>query len=714
MADNVVIVESPAKAKTIGRFLGSRYRVLPSLGHVRDLPKSRVGIDLEHDFAPKYVIPKEKRPIIKQLKEAAKNARSIYLATDPDREGEAISWHIMEAAGIDPKRVRRVVFHEITKEAIADAFKHWRAIDMQLVNAQQARRILDRLVGYELSPILWAKVRGGLSAGRVQSVAVRMIVERERLIEAFIPVEYWTLDVDLAKHVAPRKVGKTDQFRATFVGRFGEKEKLELPNDETASAVAAVLQRATYTIAEVRERKTTRQPAPPFTTSTLQQDSFRKLRFTAKRTMAVAQQLYEGLPIGKEGTVGLITYMRTDSVTVATSAQDEVRQFIKDRYGESYVPAQPRQFTKKQKNAQEAHEAIRPTSSVRTPESLKAHLSSEQFRLYDLIWKRFVASQMNAAEFDQTSVDVRAATDQTAYLLRATGSVLRFDGFLAVYAEGKDDDSDDDKDRRLPSLTAGESVDFLQLLKERHETQPPPRFTEATLVKALEERGIGRPSTYAETISKIQERDYVKRENRQLMPTELGNLVTDLLVEHFPRELNEDFTARMEEELDAIANGEREWVPSLGEFWGPFSISLATAKEKMPKVKVEDEQTDEVCDLCGRPMVIKMSRFGKFLACSGFPECSGKKSIQKKVGVTCPKCAQGDLVERRTRARGRVFYGCNRYPECDFTSWNRPMAMPCPNCGGMLTFAGKGLAKCVKCEETTPISNEPALEEQTV
>ncbi len=708
MAKNLVIVESPAKARTIQKFLGRDFSVDASMGHVRDLPKSELGVDLDHDFSPKYVIPRDKRSLVKELKELAKSAQAIYLATDPDREGEAIAWHLATAIAANGKPVRRIEFHEITKEAIQRAVKAPRTIDMKRVDAQQARRILDRLVGYNLSPLLWKKVRRGLSAGRVQSVAVRLVVEREREIEAFNPVEYWTVEAELAKTAA--KVSKKASFQAGLVQAMGKKP--ELANQEDSQRVLADLEGAVYRVADVRVKEQTRAAAAPFTTSTLQQEAGRKLGFTAKRTMAVAQQLYEGLDIGSEGSVGLITYMRTDSTQLAESAVLEVRRFIEERYGPENVPENPRVYRTKSKLAQEAHEAIRPTSAFREPVGIKQHLSSDQFKLYDLIWKRFVACQMASARYEVTTVDVaaRGAQTQGDYLFRATGSLVVFPGFLSVYREGRDDEEqDEDTQKPLPELASGEDLQLVRLFSDQHFTQPPPRYSEATLVKAMEEKGIGRPSTYAPTLSTIQERGYVERVAKQLRPTELGRIVNDLLVENFPDVIDVDFTANMEEKLDEVASGDRPWVPVVRDFYQPFREDLDRAGESIERVKIEPEPTDELCEKCGRPMVIRMGRYGKFMGCSGFPECRNAKPLLKKIGVACPECG-ADLVERQTKAR-RTFYGCSRYPECKWTSWQKPLPEPCPKCGGLMVEAGKGGPRCTRCSpaesggESAPADN---------
>ena len=696
MPKNLVIVESPAKARTIQKFLGRDYDVEASMGHVRDLPKSELGVDVENSFAPKYVVPRDKRSIVKDLKERAKGAQAIYLATDPDREGEAIAWHLASAIAADSKPLRRIEFHEITKEAIQRAVKAPRQIDMKRVDAQQARRVLDRLVGYNLSPLLWRKVRRGLSAGRVQSVAVRLVVEREREIEGFNPVEYWTVEADLTKQHGKTLKTKPPIFRATLVQAQGRKP--ELANAENATRVKADLEDAGYRVADVRVKEQTRTPAPPFTTSTLQQEAGRKLGFTAKRTMAVAQQLYEGLDAGAEGSVGLITYMRTDSTQVAESAVQEVRRFIGERYGQPSVPESPRVYRTKSKLAQEAHEAIRPTSAYRDPARMKQHLTTDQIKLYDLIWKRFVASQMASAVYEVTTVDVDARGRLTGgdYLFRASGSRVVFPGFLALYREGRDDEGlDEDAQKPLPDLEKAEELTLIELVADQHFTQPPARYSEATLVKTMEEKGIGRPSTYAPTLSTIQDRGYVERVQRRLRPTELGRLVNDLLVDNFGSVVDVDFTANMEEKLDEVASGERPWPPVIAEFYAPFRVSLDKAGESIERVKIEPEPTDEVCEKCGRPMVIRMGRFGKFMGCSGFPECRNAKPILKKIGVPCPECG-ADIVERQTRQR-RTFYGCSRYPDCNWTSWQRPLPEPCPNCGGLMVDMGKAGPRCIKC-----------------
>ncbi len=694
MSKNLVIVESPAKARTLGKILGRSYSLKASLGHVRDLPRSGLGVNVEEGFVPKYVVPRNKSKIVKELKEAAKNASVVYLATDPDREGEAISWHLAEVTKSSKIPYRRVVFHEITREAIERAFKHPRSIDMHLVNAQQARRVLDRLVGYKISPLLWRKVRRGLSAGRVQSVALRIVVDREREIQAFTPVEYWTIEAELTKKIDAEVI----VLRAMLVG-LTDGTKLDIHSQEEAAEIKDELEAASYKVIKVSTRKVTRQPAPPFITSTLQQEAWRKLHLTAKQTMAVAQQLYEGLPIGDEGSVGLITYMRTDSTRVARSAIVEVREFISRKYGAEFIPPHARSFTKSVKGAQEAHEAIRPTKVWREPSLIKPYLSATQFRLYELIWKRMVASQMAAATFDNTTVDIEAKRPlaKANYLLRTSSSVVRFPGFIILYTEGKDEaKKEEPKVALLPRLAKGDKLELLGLFPEQHFTQPPPRFTEATLIKMLEQWGIGRPSTYAPTLSTIQEREYVTKTKGSFQPTELGFVVNDLMCQYFPDIVDIEFTARMEDELDEIANENRNWVSVVQDFYTPFEKSLENAAQLMDKVKLADELTEEVCPKCAKPMVIKHGRYGKFLACSGYPECKHTASFQVKVGVKCPDCGS-ELVQKVSKKK-RIFYGCSNYPNCQFATSFKPLPQPCPKCGGLLTVYRGKQAKCTKCE----------------
>ncbi len=698
----LVIVESPAKARTVSRYLGKGYTVKASIGHVRDLLRSQLAVDVENDFRPKYRVPNEKRPVVKEIKKLAQQAEEIYLATDPDREGEAIAWHLMEAAEMAPERVKRVVFHEITKPAIEEAFSRPRDIDMNLVNAQQARRILDRLVGYNLSPLLWRKVRSRLSAGRVQSVALRLIVEREREIERFVPEEYWTIAAEL------RPEGERTEYRARLL-RLDEQEP-ELKSEDQVRPVVADMEQAIYTVSRIKRGQRQRRPQAPFTTSTLQQEASRKLGFTAQRTMALAQQLYEGVDLGEGERVGLITYMRTDSTNVSPLAQQEARQFIAQQHGEAFLPEKPPRYKTRAQRAQEAHEAIRPTSVFRTPEQVKGYLTRDQLRLYTLIWQRFVASQMKPARYDTLTVDIVGEGPTHRYLLRATGSTLRFPGYLVVYEEAPEEDQpggENGSAGQIPAtLKEGQRQTLVRILPEQHFTQPPPRYTDATLVRTLEELGIGRPSTYAPILSTLQQRGYVRREGRRLVPTETGKLVNDLLVEHFPEILDVHFTARMEEDLDAIAVGKRPWVEVVRTFYGPFAKQVEEAMEKMPEHKQGPEPIGRPCPRCGGDLVIRWGRYGKFISCSNFPECRYTEPWLEKIGVACPQCG-GDIVVRRTR-RGRTFYGCANYPECDFTSWQRPLPTPCPQCGGLLVQAGREKARCTQCGSTFDRTALPA------
>lgn len=692
MSNNLVIVESPAKAKTLGKILGSGYTVKASLGHIRDLPEYTLGIDVKNGFTPKYVVPKDKKEVVTEIKKMAEKAKKIYLATDPDREGEAISWHLTEAAKMELKRVQRITFHEITSEAVQEAFRHPHHINMHLVDAQQARRVLDRLVGYKISPLLWHKIRRGLSAGRVQSAAVKMVVDREREIQNFKSVEYWTIEAELAKKQVVRA-----SFRALLIKESGS-QKIEIPNETESTSLCDMLKEADYSVANVSRKESPRQPAPPFITSTLQQEAYRKLGFSAKQTMALAQQLYEGLPIGDEGTVGLITYMRTDSTHVAPQAIAETREFIKEKYGAAYLPEHHRIFTRKVKGAQEAHEAIRPTRIHREPSLIRSFLTANQFKLYDLIWKRMVASQMAAAIFQVTTVEVKAEshTPKKTYLFRAISSLSKFPGFMTLYTESKDEAGEENGKTALPDLTKGEPLKLLGLFPEQHFTQPPPRYTEATLIKAMEEAGIGRPSTYAPILSTIQERDYVKKIQGRLHPQEIGFVVNDLLAAHFGNIIDLGFTARMEEELDEIASGKRGWVPVIKEFYGPFETTLEKAHQTAPRVEIKPVETGELCPDCGKPLVVRIGRFGKFVACSGYPECKYTKRHVKTIGVKCPQCGL-EIVERVSKKK-KVFYGCSGYPKCTFVSHRRPVPAPCPKCGGLLTIVGKNKVKCIKCD----------------
>lgn len=692
----LVIVESPAKAKTVSRFLGKGYTVRASVGHVRDLLRSKLSVDIENEFQPRYRVPNEKREVVKELKSLANKAEQIYLATDPDREGEAIAWHLMEAADIEEGRTNRVVFHEITKEAVAHAFAEPRGIDMDLVNAQQARRILDRLVGYGISPILWKKVRSRLSAGRVQSVAVRLIVEREREIEAFEPVEYWSIEADFLPE------GGSVPYRAKLT-KIDDVDP-NLSNSDVTDVIINDMHTSSYIVRSIKHGTRRRKPSAPFITSTLQQDASRKLGFTARKTMRIAQQLYEGMELDGQGTAGLITYMRTDSTNISETALKEVRAFVKRRYGEGYLPAKASKYKTRTRSAQEAHEAVRPTSVLREPKSIKKYLSRDQFRLYQLIWQRFVASQMKPALYKTLAIQIQGNGKDHVYLLRASGSQLEFPGFLTVYEEGKDEDQKEEQEgdsTRIPidDIKEKQTQILKELLPYQHFTQPPPRFTEASLVQLLEGNGIGRPSTYAAILSTIQNRGYVVRVGSRLEPTETGFLVNDLVVEYFPRIVDINFTSQLEEELDEIASGDQAWVEVISNFYGPFSERLAHAEEVMPEKKVELEKVGRNCPKCGHDLIIRWGRFGKFISCSNFPECRYTEPYLEKIGMTCPKCKEGDVVRRKTR-KGRTFYGCSRYPDCDFTSWKQPVPKPCPNCGGTLVMTNKHHLQCLSCEET--------------
>ncbi|MBS4030619.1 MAG: type I DNA topoisomerase [Clostridiales bacterium] len=673
MSDYLVIVESPTKAKTIKKYLGRRYKVNASMGHVIDLPKSQIGIDTENDFSPKYITIRGKGDILKELKNAAKDVKKIYLAADPDREGEAICWHLSRALGIDSSEPCRVEFNEITEAAIKAAFKKPRLVDQDRVNAQQARRVLDRLVGYKISPLLWKKVRKGLSAGRVQSVALRLIVERENEIDNFTPEEYWTLEARL-------KAGKA-AFTARYYGKQGKKH-VPAGRDELDEVLAGI-DGQDFIVTSVKKKERRRNPSPPFTTSSLQQEASRKLGFAARKTMMVAQQLYEGLQLGKEGVVGLITYIRTDAMRVSEQAQDEARTYIENQFGKKYLPQKPPVYRSK-KGAQEAHEAIRPTSVPRSPDQVKIYLSRDQNRLYRLIWDRFMASQMSPAVFDTVSADIAAGS----YTFRATGSQMKFEGFMKLYIEGRDEE-EKDEGGLLPELSEGEKLSLQELLPDQHFTQPPPRFSEAMLVKTLEEKGIGRPSTYAPIIDTLQTRGYVVREAKVFYATEMGRLVLELLLEFFPAVLDVDFTAVMEEKLDKIAEGELDWVEVIRSFYESFAVSLKIAEEHMEKIVIEPEVSEETCPNCGRNLVYKMGRYGKFLACPGFPECRYAKPIIKELDVNCPQCNK-PLVERKTKKR-RKFFGCSGYPECEFTTWDIPQKEKCPQCGYLTVLKGKVL-----------------------
>lgn len=679
LGKTLVIVESPSKAKTIEKFLGkNKYEVLASLGHVRDLPKSQFGVDIENDFAIKYITIRGKGDKIKELKKAAAKADNILLAPDPDREGEAIAWQLMETLKIDTNENCRIEFNEITKEAVRNAVKHPRQLAYNRVYSQQARRVLDRIIGYQLSPLLWRKVKKGLSAGRVQSVTVRLICEREDEINSFIPEEYWTLDniLSTGKSKMTGKLSKIDG------------KKAEIGSEAEMQVILQELEGAAYQVADVKVQKKTKNPTAPFITSSLQQDAYRKLNFTAKKTMRVAQQLYEGIALGKQGSVGLITYMRTDSTRIADVAKADAAAFIKERYGEQYLPKEQKNY-KNKNNAQNAHEAIRPTYVDKTPESIKEYLSNEQFKLYRLIWERFVASQMASAQLEQTTIITRSGK----YDFNTSGTIITFKGYMEVYEESKEDEEGNQK---LVPVEVGQTLTSEQLLPKQHFTQPPARYTEATLIKTLEEKGIGRPSTYAPTVETVLARNYVVREAKQFYPTELGILVIDLLKEHFPDIIDVNFTAGLESKLDGIEEGEYYWKDILRDFYGPFEKELAIAEEKIGPVKIEDEVSDEICEKCGRNMVIKMGRFGKFLACPGFPECSNAKPLLEKINVTCPVCQKGEVVLRRSK-KGRTFYGCSDYPECDFVSWDRPTGERCPKCNSIMVERNTKKGKLVIC-----------------
>jgi len=687
MSKYLVIVESPAKAKTIRKYLGADYKISASMGHIRDLPQSHLGVDIKNDFNPMYIIMAGKSTLIKGLKEDAENADKVYLATDPDREGEAISWHLSHILKIDPKTDCRITFNEITENAVLNAVKQPRPINMNLVDAQQARRILDRIVGYEISPILWKKVRKGLSAGRVQSVATRLICDREAEIENFIPKEYWSIDAKFKKDD-----GLT--FSARFYGENGK--KLEINNKEESDKIVALLNDSDFIVTKVKKSDKKRNPAPPFITSTLQQEASRKLGFSAQKTMMVAQQLYEGVEIENEGAVGLITYMRTDSVRISDIALNEARKYILEYFGEEYLPPKPRIF-KTKSSIQDAHEAIRPTYIERNPESLKNSLSSDQYKLYKLIWDRFLASQMENAVFDTISVEIegkpKTLDNRTVLNLRASGAKLVFKGFMALYVEGTDTD-EEEATQLLPSIEEKESLILVNIEPSQHFTEPPARYTEATLVKALEEKGIGRPSTYAPTISTIINRGYVERNKKQLVPTELGKIVNQLMVANFPDIVNVNFTADMEDKLDKVEEGLIQWKAVLREFYEPFKETVKRA-ETIEKIEMPVEQSDEICEICGRNMVVKMGRFGKFLACPGFPECKNTKPFLEEAGVKCPKCG-GKVIYRKTK-RGRKYLGCENYPKCDFMTWDMPSDKVCPKCSSFVTQKTKASIITYKC-----------------
>jgi DNA topoisomerase-1 len=678
---NLVIVESPAKAKTIERFLGKNYKVVASVGHIRDLPKSSLGIDIDKQFEPKYITIRGKGPVIKDLKEVAKKSKKIFLATDPDREGEAISWHLAHILGIDEKEKVRVEFNEITKDAITNAIKKPRAIDLSLVDAQQARRILDRLVGYKISPLLWRKIRKGLSAGRVQSVAVKLICNRENEIQNFIPEEYWSIKVKLEKD--------KEKFEANFYGENinGKETKIELKTKSDVDDILKKVDNNSFTVSNVKNGTKKRNPYPPYTTSTLQQDASKKLGFSTKKTMIIAQQLYEGIDIKSEGSVGLITYMRTDSTRISKEAIQAANLYIKDHFGEKYTDGGKDFINKSKKDSQDAHEGIRPTSITRSPSLIKDSLTSEQFKLYKMIWERFLGSQMTPAIYNTISVTIKSNN----ILFKSSGSKLMFDGFLKIYTTT----DEEEKDMQIPLLVIGDKLKLKDINPNQHFTQPPARYTEASLIKTLEELGIGRPSTFAPTIATILARDYVVFDKKSFVPTELGILVNDLLIEYFKDIVNEEFTAELEEKLDEIAEGDLPWVKVVESFYKDFDLFLKKAEEEIKEIEIQDEISDVICEKCGKNMVIKHGRFGKFLACPGYPECKNTKAIVDELNVKCPKC-DGNLVKRKSK-KGRVFYGCSNYPNCDFVSWDEPIEEKCPQCGGIMVIKRNKKEKIIKC-----------------
>ncbi len=669
MANYLVIVESPAKAKTINKYLGKNYTVIASMGHMRDLPKSQLGIDIENGFEPKYITIRGKGDLMAKLKKAAKAADKVYLATDPDREGEAISWHLAEILEIDKTKKCRITFNEVTKNAVTASLKDARPIDDKLVDAQQARRVLDRIVGYKISPILWKKVKKGLSAGRVQSVATKLVVDREREINAFEPKEYWTLTALLT----PKGEKKSIQTR--FYGVNGKKK--ELKSAEETAKIEEKIKNAQFVVKSAVYGEKQNQPAPPFTTSTLQQEASRKMGFTSRRTMSAAQQLYEGVEVPQKGTLGLITYMRTDSLRITPEAQDAARKVIADTYGSEYMPKTVRNY-KTGKNAQDAHEAIRPTDVTIFPDMIKNSVSADLYKLYKLVWERFVASQMSNAVYNTLNAEFEAE----GCSFRANSKMIKFPGYRAVYIEGSEEEEEKDA-KRFPKLSEGDMLTLDEIEKEQHFTEPPARYTEASLIKAMEENGIGRPSTYAPTITTILGRDYVTREKRMLKPTELGTVVTDIMAENFEDIVDVDFTAKMEAQLDGIEEGSEKWVSVIEEFYAPFSAVLEKAEKSIEKVEIKDEESDEICDKCGRRMVIKLGRFGKFLACPGFPECRNAKPILTDTGVKCPKC-DARIVARKSQ-KGKKYFSCENAPKCDFILWDEPVQTPCPSCGGVMT-----------------------------
>ncbi|WP_028273113.1 type I DNA topoisomerase [Atopococcus tabaci] len=678
---NLVIVESPAKAKTIEKYLGRNYKVVASLGHIRDLPKSRMGIDFENEYQPDYITIRGKGPLIKDLKKYAKKAEKVYLAADPDREGEAIAWHLSHILNLDKDDKNRVVFNEITKDAVKNAFKEPRSLNEDLIDSQQARRVLDRIVGYKISPILWKKVKKGLSAGRVQSVALKIICDREEEIKNFKPEEYWSIDGNFKKD---RK-----KFKASFHGVDGKKVNLKT-NEDVQEVIKKMDKDKDWTVESVVRKERKRNPSLPFTTSSLQQEAARKLNFRTRKTMMIAQQLYEGISLGRGGAVGLITYMRTDSTRISNTAKEEASQLIHETYGAEYAASQPRKG-KKSGSAQDAHEAIRPTSALRKPEDIQQYLTKDQYKLYNLIWTRFIASQMTPAVYDTMRIDL----EQNGVRFRANGSKVKFQGFQKVYIEGRDDGKEE-KENLLPDMEKGDKVTRVDLEPNQHFTQPPARYSEATLIRTLEENGVGRPSTYAPTLDTIQRRYYVTLKNKRFEPTELGDIVNNLIKEFFPNIVDVNFTAEMEKDLDAVEEGKKEWISVIDSFYQSFKKDVENAEENIKEIEIKDEPAGFDCEVCGNPMVIKIGRYGKFYACSNFPECRNSKAIVKEIGVTCPTCKEGQVVERKSKKK-RIFYGCSRYPDCDFTSWDKPVGRDCPKCEHFLVEKRKKGSTQVVC-----------------
>jgi DNA topoisomerase-1 len=687
----LVIVESPAKARTIGRYLGNDYKVIASVGHIRDLLKSKLSVDIENNFEPRYRVPNDKRDVVKQIKKLGQEAEEIYLATDLDREGEAIAWHLLQSAELDPERTKRVAFHEITRSAIEKAFANPAVLNMDLVDAQQGRRVVDRLVGFQISPILWEKVRGGLTAGRVQSVALKLIVDREKEINAFIPEEYWSIAAELTPDVLAQE---PQSYLANLTHIDGK--KIQIGSKTVLDPILEDLTGAHFEVRKIRRGTRVRKPYPPFITSTLQQDASRQLNYSAKKTMAVAQQLYQGIDVGNGGETGLITYMRTDSTNLSDEAQMKAREFISEKYGQEYLPEKAPHYSTKSKRAQEAHEAIRPTSVLRTPKSLKANLKNDQYRLYKLIWKRFVASQMSEAIYDTVSVIIGADGQERAYIFRASGSKVKFQGFLKVYDRANGNGSRAEKAlESIPDVLAeNQPQRLLELSPEQHFTKPPPRFSEASLVSTLEENGIGRPSTYAPIMGKLVQRGYIVKDGRRLIPTETGFIVNDLVSEYFSSIVDVGFTARMEEELDQVASGAENWRDSVKEFYGPFSEQLEYAQQEMPNVEPTFIHVGKSCPECGSDLVQKWGRYGLYVGCSN-PECKHTERWLEKIGVICPDDG-GELIVKKTK-RGRLFYGCENYPDCEFASWKKPLPTSCPSCGGLLVEANKKHARCRDC-----------------